>query len=90
MGHPPGTVVSVSVRLDWHFNDPSLVERRSISVVGWPWAHFANAFAREYDYSQRTLPMYDKMARRGGPPAIGSCLTRQDVGHTIKTSGKVA
>jgi len=76
--------------LHWHFNNPSLVNKRSISRDGFPWTHPANSFALEYDYSRGTLPNCDDFAGRSGLLTIASCLTDDDLNDIIAAFKKVA
>ncbi len=76
--------------LHWHFNNQSLVQRRSQSVSGWPWSDPANAFAADYDYARGTLPACDDLASRSILLTIASCLTGKDVEDIVMAYRKVA
>ena len=76
--------------LHWHFNNLSLVHRRSMSADGWPWTHPANAFAAAYDYARGSLPVCDDLARRFALLTVASCLKPQDVQDIIAAFHKVA
>jgi 8-amino-3,8-dideoxy-alpha-D-manno-octulosonate transaminase len=53
---------------DWglhiYFNNPSLVEKRSLSKAGRPWTDPLNAFAANYEYKKGTLPVLDDLINR--------------------------
>jgi len=76
--------------LHWHFNNRSLVNRRSNSPDGFPWTHPANAFAKDYRYDRGVLPRCDDYARRAGLLTIASCLTDRDIRDIVAAFRKVA
>jgi dTDP-4-amino-4,6-dideoxygalactose transaminase len=90
---PPGSLACVPMSgwgLHWYFNNPSLVEKRSLSAEGFPWSHPANAFAAEIDYNRGLLPVCDEMSERAALLSIPSCLTDDDVDDIVTAFRKVA
>jgi len=93
MRGPNGSLACVTMEewgLHWHFNNFSLVHRRSLSSDGWPWSHPANAFAKGYDYSRGSLPRCDDLAGRSTLLTIASCLTEKDIDDVVSAFRKVA
>jgi 8-amino-3,8-dideoxy-alpha-D-manno-octulosonate transaminase len=76
--------------LHWFFNNPSLVNKRSISSSGWPWTLSVNDFARDYTYGRDTLPNCDDFASRSAMLMIASSLTDRDVEDIATAFKKVA
>ncbi len=76
--------------LHWHWNNPSLVNKRGLNAAGWPWVDSANAFAAEYSYERGTLPNCDDLASRSLLLAIASCLTKDDERDIVEAYKKVA
>ncbi len=74
----------------WHWNNVSLVNRRSLSSTGWPWTAPENAFAKDYSYARGTLPNCDDLASRSLLLTIASCLTDKDVNDIVEAYSKVA
>ena len=64
--------------LHWHWNNRSLVERRSQDSSGRPWNDPLNAFAKDHCYERGELPNCDDFAKRSVLLSIASCLTEQD------------
>lgn len=90
---PAGSLACITLRewgMHWHFNIPSLVNKRSNARDGMPWSHPANAFARDYRYDQGVLPNCDDYMQRGALLTISSTLTDQDVTDIINAMRKVA
>ena len=51
---PAGSLACIKMSdwgMHWYFNNPSLVQKRSLSADGFPWSHPSNAFARDISYS---------------------------------------
>jgi dTDP-4-amino-4,6-dideoxygalactose transaminase len=90
---PPGSLTCLPMSgwgLHWYFNNPSLVEKRSLSDSGFPWTHPANSFANEIDYGRGLLPVCDDMHDRAAILAVASCLSDRDVDDIIAAFRKVA
>jgi len=76
--------------MHWYFNNPSLVNKRSLSADGFPWSHPANAFAAEIDYRRGLLPGCDERHDHCALLTIASCLTDADVDDIVTAFRKVA
>jgi len=90
---PPGSLACIALSqwgMHWHFNIPSLVNKRSNSRDGMPWTHPANAFAIEYSYDRGTLPVCEDFMQRGALLTVGSTLKEHDVDDIIAAMRKVA
>jgi len=90
---PEGSLVCLHMddwHFHWHWNNLSLVNRRSLHACGWPWTTPANAFAKDYAYHRGTLPNCDDLSSRSVLLSIASCLTDEDVGQIIEAFQKVA
>lgn len=90
---PEGSLTCIPMTdwgLHWYYNNPSLVQKRSISSDGFPWTHPANDFGKSISYEKGTLPKCDELAEKSGLLAIASCLTDKDVEDIITAFKKVA
>lgn len=90
---PDGSLACIPMSewgLHWYFNNPSLVEKRSLSPDGFPWSHPANSFATGIDYRRGLLPTCDDLSDRAALLTIASCLTDSDVDDIIAAFRKVA
>jgi len=69
---------------DWglhiYYNNPSLVEKRSLSVAGRPWTDPLNAFAANYEYKKGTLPVLDDLIERSSLLSIPPTLSPEAIG----------
>lgn len=90
---PAGSLACIKMSdwgMHWYFNNPSLVQKRSLSTDGFPWSHPANAFATEIDYGRGLLPGCDDRHDRGALMTVASCLTERDIDDIVTAYRKVA
>lgn len=90
---PEGSMACIPMErwgLHWHWNNRSLVERRSQDRSGRPWNDPLNAFAQDYRYERGELPNCDDFATRSVLLTIASCLTEEDVGDIVLAYKKAA
>lgn len=83
----PGSLACVTMRdwgLHWYFNNLNLVNKRSLSVDGFPWTHPANAFAKTIDYHYGSLPVCDDLHGRSALLTIASDLNDEDCEQIIE------
>lgn len=90
---PEGSMACIPMErwgLHWHWNNRSLVEKRSQDSSGRPWTDPLNDFARDYCYERGVLPNCSDLASRSVLLTIASCLTDQDVEEIILAYRKAA
>ncbi|MDG2480770.1 MAG: aminotransferase class I/II-fold pyridoxal phosphate-dependent enzyme [Alphaproteobacteria bacterium] len=90
---PEGSLTCIKMSewgMHWYFNNPSLVQKRSLSSDGFPWTHPANAFNADMNYERGLLPSCDKHHDCGALMAVASSLTDRDIDDIVTAYRKVA
>jgi dTDP-4-amino-4,6-dideoxygalactose transaminase len=90
---PEGSLTCIKMNewgMHWYFNNPSLVQKRSLSKDGFPWTHPSNAFCNDMSYEHGLLPGCDRRHDTGALMAVASCLTDRDIDDIVTAHRKVA